>query len=75
MVTWAFSPIKYQADMGILSAFMFLWNMLGAMILLHYVLPLPFASSQSRCRKDAGGVGHVEGHRGFLVRLALWQHD
>ncbi len=32
--TWAFSPIKFQADMGILLAFMFLWNMLGALILL-----------------------------------------
>ena len=31
---WAFSPIKFQADMGILLAFMFLWNMLGALILL-----------------------------------------
>ncbi|MDH4393875.1 MAG: MMPL family transporter, partial [Aquabacterium sp.] len=25
--TWFFSPIKFQADMGILLAFMFLWNM------------------------------------------------
>jgi predicted RND superfamily exporter protein len=32
--TWAFSPIKFQADMGELLAFMFLWNMLGAMVLL-----------------------------------------
>jgi hypothetical protein len=32
--TWAFSPIKFQADMGELLAFMFLWNMLGALILL-----------------------------------------
>ncbi len=32
--TWAASPIKFQADMGILLAFMFLWNMLGALILL-----------------------------------------
>jgi len=32
--TWAFSPIKFQADMGLLLAFMFLWNMVGAMILL-----------------------------------------
>ena len=31
---WAFSPIKFQADMGILLAFMFLVNMLGAVILL-----------------------------------------
>ncbi len=34
VVTWAFAPIKFQADMGLLLAFMFLWNMLGAMVLL-----------------------------------------
>lgn len=32
--TWYFSPIKFQADMGILLAFMFLWNMVGALVLL-----------------------------------------
>lgn len=32
--TWVFSPIKFQADMGLLLTFMFLWNMAGAMILL-----------------------------------------
>jgi hypothetical protein len=34
VATWAWSPIKFQADMGILLAFMFLWNMLGALILV-----------------------------------------
>ncbi|HZX18516.1 MAG TPA: MMPL family transporter [Pseudomonas sp.] len=34
VATWVFSPIKFQADMGILLAFMFLMNMLGALILL-----------------------------------------
>jgi len=34
VLTWAFSPIKFQADMGFLLAFMFIWNMLGALILL-----------------------------------------
>ncbi|WP_417581907.1 efflux RND transporter permease subunit [Nitrincola sp.] len=34
VVLWVFSPIKFQADMGILLTFMFLWNMLGALILL-----------------------------------------
>jgi predicted RND superfamily exporter protein len=34
VATWVFSPIKFQADMGILLAFMFLWNMLGALVLL-----------------------------------------
>ncbi len=40
---WVFSPIKFQADMGILLAFMFLWNMIGALLLLpalaYFLLP------------------------------------
>jgi predicted RND superfamily exporter protein len=32
--SWAFSALKFQADMGILLAFMFLVNMLGAIVLL-----------------------------------------
>jgi predicted RND superfamily exporter protein len=32
--SWIFSPIKFQADMGILLFFMFLWNMVGAIWLL-----------------------------------------
>ncbi len=42
VVTWAWSPIKFQADMGILLTFMFLWNMLGALLLIpalsHFLL-------------------------------------
>src|SRR5262249_29504831 len=42
VLTWAWSPIKFQADMGLLLAFMFLWNMLGALILVpalaHFLL-------------------------------------
>lgn len=34
VISWAWSPIKFQADMGIMLAFMFIWNMLGALILL-----------------------------------------
>ncbi len=34
VVLWIFSPIRFQADMGILLTFMFIWNMLGALILL-----------------------------------------
>lgn len=34
VATWILSPIKFQADMGLLLAFMFLWNMIGALILL-----------------------------------------
>ncbi|TWC30558.1 hypothetical protein FBY03_12348 [Pseudomonas sp. SJZ079] len=43
VICWAWSPIKFQADMGILLTFMFLWNMLGALILIpalsHFLLP------------------------------------
>ncbi|NND68331.1 MAG: RND family transporter [Halioglobus sp.] len=34
VATWIWSPIKFQADMGILLTFMFLWNMVGALWLL-----------------------------------------
>jgi hypothetical protein len=47
--TWFFSPIKFQADMGVLLAFMFLWNMVGALVLLpalaRFILPRPEAAS------------------------------
>jgi predicted RND superfamily exporter protein len=32
--TWIFSELQFQADMGLLLAFMFLGNMLGALVLL-----------------------------------------
>jgi len=34
VLTWIFSPLKFQADMGILLMFMFSINMLGAILLL-----------------------------------------
>lgn len=34
VITWTFSALKFQADMGILLAFMFLVNMIGAIFLL-----------------------------------------
>jgi predicted RND superfamily exporter protein len=42
VITWLASPIKFQADMGLLLAFMFIWNMLGALVLVpalaHFLL-------------------------------------
>jgi predicted RND superfamily exporter protein len=56
VVTWVMSPIKFQADMGILLAFMFIWNMVGAVLLIpalsHFLLQskkeraAPFAATQ-----------------------------
>ena len=43
VATWIFSPLKFQADMGILLTFMFVVNMLGAIVLLpalaHWLRP------------------------------------
>ncbi|MCS0627888.1 MMPL family transporter [Telluria mixta] len=62
--TWVLSPIKFQADMGLLLAFMFLWNMVGALVLLpalaRYLLPeMPQTSGTESTTKpgDAPAVG------------------
>jgi predicted RND superfamily exporter protein len=36
--TWAFSAIKFQADMGLLLTFLFIWNMIGAIVVLPAIL-------------------------------------
>ncbi|HEY6609636.1 MAG TPA: MMPL family transporter [Pseudomonas sp.] len=57
VATWVWSPIKFQADMGILLAFMFVWNMLGALILLpalaHFLLRPEQAQSQVQVQAEA----------------------
>lgn len=61
VITWVASPIKFQADMGLLLAFMFLWNMLGALVLLpalaHFLLKpaAPVANARPTAR-DVHGV-------------------
>jgi predicted RND superfamily exporter protein len=34
VATWTFSDIKFQADMGLLLTFIFLWNMIGAIVMI-----------------------------------------
>jgi hypothetical protein len=43
VITWIFAPIKFQADTGLLLAFAFVWNMLGALVPLPSLayFPLP----------------------------------
>src|SRR5574337_1024864 len=56
--TWIWSPIKFQADMGILLTFMFVWNMVGALILIpalsHFLLNEP---AQARRFGAAPAIG------------------
>jgi hypothetical protein len=63
VVTWVASPIKFQADMGLLLAFMFIWNMLGALVLLpalgHFLLERP-------ARKAVGSAAY---HGSLQARL------
>ena len=59
VITWVASPIKFQADMGLLLAFMFLWNMLGALVLLpalaHFLLkPTPQAQPSAQAQPGTG---------------------
>jgi len=70
VVTWALSPIKFQADMGILLAFMFLWNMIGAVVLIpalsHFLLRSGGASSadsrSTRARRWFGSARKISPH-------------
>ncbi|MFC5569040.1 RND family transporter [Lysobacter yangpyeongensis] len=59
VVTWAFSPIKFQADMGVLLTFMFLLNMVGALVLIpalsHFLLDERFRSA-SEAERPPGGL-------------------
>lgn len=52
VATWALSPIKFQADMGVLLAFMFVWNMVGAVVLIpalsHFLLNRRVASGADK---------------------------
>jgi uncharacterized protein len=54
VVTWVFSPLQFQADIGIMLTFMFFVNMLGAILLLPALASLlvrrkiPAADTQAR---------------------------
>ncbi|MCP5131128.1 MAG: MMPL family transporter [Pseudomonadales bacterium] len=52
VVTWAASPIKFQADMGILLTFMFIWNMFGALILMPALATFLIKSPPANPAKD-----------------------
>ncbi|SOY60312.1 putative predicted exporter of the RND superfamily; putative membrane protein [Cupriavidus taiwanensis] len=51
--TWAFAALKFQADMGILLAFMFLVNLFGAVSLLPALAAWLGVEEEERARKRA----------------------
>ncbi|WP_232239898.1 efflux RND transporter permease subunit [Pseudomonas alkylphenolica] len=62
--TWIFSPIKFQADMGVLLAFMFVWNMVGALMLLpalaYFLLPRRVTASATVPTADSPGTASAD---------------
>jgi len=70
VATWALSPIKFQADMGILLAFMFLWNMVSAMILIPALSYLLLPSAGQATQPGPGLLQRIRKARpGFLQRV------
>jgi len=55
VMTWIFSPLKFQADMGILLIFIFLWNMVGALTLLPALAVFLFPGG-----REASAEGEVQ---------------
>ena len=54
VITWVASPIKFQADMGLLLAFMFIWNMVGALVLLPALAHFLLKSQHAECQVAVG---------------------
>jgi uncharacterized protein len=57
VIFWIFSSIKFQADMGILLTFMFLWNMIGALWLLPALARFLLKPDAARARVKAKSNG------------------
>jgi predicted RND superfamily exporter protein len=54
--TWTFSALKFQADMGLIMALMFLINMLGALLLLPSIAAL-LLGDQAKRKNRAAAAG------------------
>jgi predicted RND superfamily exporter protein len=57
VATWAFSPLKFQADVGLMLTFMFVVNMLGAMLLLPALGAWLLPYSRKMRQSKQGGEG------------------
>jgi predicted RND superfamily exporter protein len=67
VATWAFSPIKFQADMGVLLAFMFIVNMIGALVLLPALARFLLKPAVPAVARDEEAALAVVQHKGVAV--------
>jgi predicted RND superfamily exporter protein len=82
VIPWIWSPIKFQADMGILLSFMFLWNMIGALVLIpalsYFLLPkmasrevpsVPSSPAEPSPTSYAADESVIPGHQAARYRV------
>ncbi|VVQ20580.1 efflux RND transporter permease subunit [Pseudomonas fluorescens] len=48
VATWSFSALKFQADMGLLLVLLFIWNMVGALILMPAIASMLLYNKNTR---------------------------
>jgi len=61
VVTWVFSPLQFQADIGIMLTFMFFVNMLGAILLLPALAALFVRPAKPVGRREDGAEHETTG--------------
>jgi predicted RND superfamily exporter protein len=61
VVTWVFSPLQFQADIGIMLTFMFFVNMLGAILLLPALAALFVRPAKPEGRREDGAEHETTG--------------
>lgn len=60
VATWIFSEIKFQADMGLLLTFMFLWNMFGAVVMIPALASLLIGDRSNDSAKSVATHGNPQ---------------
>lgn len=76
LATWNFSPIKFQVEMGNLLAFMFLWNMISALVLLPafmaFIMRYEPAPAKEHSERQAKPDNHLIAIVALLMALAVF---
>jgi hypothetical protein len=70
-----FSPLQFQADIGIMLTFMFFVNMLGAIILLPALAAWFVRPRRPTDRRDEGGDSNADQQNGDTRRHGSEAHD
>jgi predicted RND superfamily exporter protein len=75
VITWVFSPLQFQADIGIMLTFMFFVNMLGAIILLPALAAWLVPPKRPPDRRDESEDSNADRQNGDTRRHDTEAHD